>query len=109
MSTSLPDPIHLGYRAWRVRYDDGCTDEEYGETVANKGLILLQRGQDGPAEVDTVLHECLHAMMHNTGNVLKHKDEEQVVTLLAHGLVELIQRNPHLLRWIESRLKEDTE
>lgn len=105
MSTSLPDPIHLGYRVWRIKYDQGCADEEYGETVANKGLILISPGQDGPAEVDTVIHECLHAMMHNTGNVLKHKEEEQVVTLLAHGIVELMQRNPHLMEWCYERLR----
>lgn len=104
----MPNYVDLGYRRWTIRYDAGCTDDEYGETVANKGRILIQEGQDGPAEVDTVIHELLHAMLHNVDTPLSTKQEETTVTQLAHGLVELIQRNPHLLRWFELRLKEDT-
>jgi len=103
----LPDYVDLGYRRWTIRYDAGCTDDEYGETVANKGRLLIQEGMDGPAEVDTVIHELLHAMLHNVNTSLSEKQEEHTVTTLAHGLVEMIQRNPHLLRWFETRLRGD--
>ena len=102
---NLPEPIDLGYRTWRVEYDKGVQDGEYGELVANKGLILVMPGMDSTSTVDTVLHELLHAILHNTTTTLTTKQEETVVTQLANGLVELIGRNPELMEWIDSQLR----
>ncbi len=112
MSTSLPslpDPIGLGYRTWHVQYDKGVQDDEYGELVTNRGLILVMPGMDPVAVVDTVLHELLHAMLHNTTTTLTTKQAETVITQLAHGLTELIDRNPEFMEWIDSQLREETE
>ena len=89
-----------------MRYDSGCQDGECGEIIYAKGLILIAPNQDGPCEADTVAHELLHAILHNADTPLSTKQEETTITQIAHGLVELIQRNPHLIRWIESRLRE---
>lgn len=103
----LPDPIGLGYRTWRFKYDEGCQDSEYGEILYTKGMILIAPDQDGPCLADTVIHELLHAILHNVDTPLTTKHQETTVTQLAHGLVELIQRNPHLLRWLQERLQEE--
>lgn len=108
MNTSLPDlpkPIDLGYRTWHVEYDKGVQDDEYGEIVVHKGLILVTPGMDSPALVDTVLHELLHAMLHNATTTLTTKQEEVLVTQLSHGMTELINRNPELMEWIDSQLR----
>ena len=105
----MPKYIHLGYRSWTVQYDLGATDDEYGEFVASKGKILLSPGFDPVVEVDTLLHEIIHAMFHNAGNPLSTKMEEVVTTILPHAFVELWQRNPYLIQWIEESLRGDNE
>jgi len=57
--------------------------------------------------VDTVIHELLHAMLHVVDSKLTEKQEETTVTQLAHGLVELMQRNPQLFVWAFHRLESE--
>ncbi len=109
MSISLPDPIDLGYRTWSVEYDKGVQDDEYGELVPLRGMILIMPGMDATTVVVTVLHELLHAMFHNSSTPLTTKQEETAVTQLAHGLTELISRNPEFMEWVDTQLREDTE
>ena len=57
----------------------------------------------------TVLHELIHVILLRNGNsgVVDDKDEvniqsEELVDSLALGFMELVRRNPELMRWIQS-------
>ena len=57
----------------------------------------------------TVLHELVHVILLRNGNsgVVDDKDEvniqsEELVDSLALGFMELVRRNPELMRWIQS-------
>jgi hypothetical protein len=85
--------------------DDGT--ESWGQIVYEDYEITVQSLQPSPSvAVDTLLHELLHAVWHNTdlrGEIGKNL-EERVIRNLTSGLVALFRDNPQLLKWIVKRL-----
>lgn len=56
-----------------------------------------------PYEVDTWLHELLHAIWF-TQNIKDGDGEERTVRQMATGLTQVFRDNPDLLRWLLGRL-----
>ena len=72
-------------------------------------MIIDEDHPCGYEAVNTVLHECFHAI-YRLHNLRKPDDdeevEERIVDSMANGMVELIRRNPPLVEWIRDKLKE---
>lgn len=85
--------------------DDGS--ESWGQIVYEDYEISLQREQPSPSTAaDTLLHELMHAVWHNTdlqGEVGPGL-EERIVRNLSSGLIALFRDNPQFLKWMHKRL-----
>lgn len=66
-------------------------------------LIQVKAGQTPVEEVDTLLHEVIHAIEHKNGVEYK----EEWVHPIATGLVAVFRDNPWLLDHLKDKLKED--
>ncbi len=75
-------------------YQDGS--EVMG--LCHKNISVIEYGSQYPEEVlaDTVLHEVLHAVWHNYLDE-PQAEEEKAVTMLAHGLIQVIRDNPKFI------------
>lgn len=73
----------------------GCTDVPACE-------IWLAPGQAPTQMRDTVLHEVMHAIWSVTGLSSEHTDgfEEALIQRLTPALLELLRRNPALVKWL---------
>jgi hypothetical protein len=71
-----------------------------------KAQIDIRRGQLPIDEVDTVLHEVLHAILACQGREHGGDTEELYVRALATGLVTTLKDNPEFADWLTSSLKK---
>lgn len=108
----VPKTIKVGALDYSFKAVDRIVDEDtgtesWGEVVYEDYTVTVQRGQPSVASsVDTLLHELLHAIWHETdlrGQIGKDL-EERVVRNLSSGLIALFRDNPKLLRWMDRRL-----
>lgn len=73
--------------------------ETLGMFSSNPPRIKICLGQDRVGEVDTLVHEIMHAIWHVRG--LQDSDgEERVVSVLSSGWVEVLARNADLRRYL---------
>lgn len=72
-----------------------------GTCSGDEALILIDTPACGDAfgEQDTVLHEVMHAIFRQQGRPYT-KAEEKFVTLMAPGLLPVLQANPALVRFL---------
>lgn len=76
---------------------------EKGVYIFDKAQIRIQEGLTPREQINTALHECLHAIIAVYGAKKRFKDddqEEDLVNLLGNGLTEALSRNPDLTRWL---------
>jgi len=71
---------------------------EYGVCDNTKGTITIATGQDSFGEKDTLLHEIMHAILHQQGYHHAYKLEESFVRPLATGIITVLQDNPALAK-----------
>lgn len=79
-------------------HDEGAR----GDSRPDQLLIRIDTRRPHTAVAETLLHEALHCAWQLTPLRTTHDDagEEAVVTALAPLLLELLQRNPKLLRYL---------
>jgi hypothetical protein len=88
----LPKQIHIGWQTYQLEeMPREQVNEAYGECDTGRGVIRLDTERPNDAVADTLIHECLHAIANSAD--LKISNEEKVVSVLAHGLIELFKRN----------------
>ena len=85
----------------RVAAKEGAS-ELLGNYDSRRNRILIEPHQAAGQKVDTLLHECLHAVFDQTG--LAHEwgpeVEEGVVRRLTPALLDLLRRNPKLVAFL---------
>lgn len=96
-----PRSFVLGAHRWRLLVDvdemlldDGC----HGSCIPRRKMIAVDGALEGTALAEVVLHELLHATL--AGLVLDDDLEEQVVQAQAGPLLEMLRRNPPLVRYL---------
>ena len=77
--------------------------DRFGHSDAENQEIVLRAGLRGLQALDTLLHECIHAVSAATGVEIT----EQQTHITALGLAAIIRANPELLAWIAHRLQEE--
>lgn len=95
-----PTIIRLMGRNYEVEMvDDPFDSNKVGTFESQQMRINLKTGQKPVEEVDTLLHEVLHALCYLLYLDLGHREEE-VVCKLATGLVAAFQDNPTLGKYL---------
>jgi hypothetical protein len=65
-------------------------------------VITIAEGQHPVEEMDTLLHETMHAVWFVMSAALGGADEEQIVRRISTGLTGVFQDNPQLLKYFTS-------
>jgi hypothetical protein len=103
---NVPKEIKIGPYTYRVFTGDGpvqAATEDAGMPVSgycnHQNLTIVIDTDAHPAVVaDTVLHEVMHALFHQTGmSHLVGDSEEQLVASLSTALLDALRRNPKLV------------
>jgi hypothetical protein len=91
--------IQIGPIAFTVKETRGLRDEDdhtklLGQIRYDDQVIDLEAKQGLDAKRVTLIHEILHGIFFNAG--LRDHDE-QIIDIVATGLLDLLRQNPHLL------------
>ena len=93
-----PTALRIMGREYRVEYLD-ATDmgNALGLCMPDECRILVRDGQPEVEEVDTLLHETMHALFALLDIDVSHKKEEEIVRRLATGLIQVFKDSPEML------------
>ena len=76
----------------------------FGGVNCFEQMILVSADTTTQTKKATVLHELVHVILLRNGceldDVEKKIDSEELVDSLALGFMELVRRNPELMRWL---------
>lgn len=92
----LPKSLKIGYKTYTVRdmtETERIHSNSRGITYDDKGLLVVctEKG-DRQEQLNTLLHEILHACYH-VGNLQDDDDEERTVHGLANVLLQVLTDN----------------
>lgn len=76
--------------------------EDMGYCWQNDGLIQIRAEQRPIEELDTVVHEVLHAILAGQGRQPNDRNEERFVRAIATGLTTVLADNPSFRRYLAS-------
>ena len=105
----VPDKIKIGYREYRLeewKQTVASANEAQGQFFAKEGIIGFTAEEKGVSHANTILHECLHAIIYQWNMELDDKVEELVVNGLANGLTTIFVDNPKLMDFLKEKIKE---
>ena len=104
-----PDKIKIGYRDYKLeewKQTVASANEAQGQFFAKEGIIGFTAEEKGVSHANTIIHECLHAIIYQWNMDLEEKVEELVVNGLANGLTTIFVDNPKLLDYFKEKIKE---
>ena len=99
-----PSSIKVGYAEFAVRpfsLDLDADGGMYGRFSRASCLIEYHPRQHREHELDTLLHEVLHACWAQAA-LNDEDDEERIITGLSNTLTQVLKDNPEFLKWIRS-------
>lgn len=95
----IPDTLIIGHQIYTIETKDPSwfrdTDKFGHCDFVGSTIAIANEGMANAHVVNTLLHECLHALWREYNLPIEH--EEHIVTCLANGLTQLIRDNPSLL------------
>lgn len=99
--SARPVKLDVLGRTYAVRSADLTRVAAYGTCDGDAGVISIDPVACGSTynEQDTLLHECMHAVLRQQGRAYT-KAEERYVTALATGTLALLRNNPALVRYL---------
>ncbi len=101
-----PPAIIVAPHRFTVTYEDDLADNSQacGLCGEDKQQIHIDNDLGPTVERETVLHEVMHAIWHQTelDRKFKDSDEEMVAWTLAPRLLALLRDNEELVRWLMS-------
>jgi hypothetical protein len=103
----LPATVRVGPHDVRfVEMSAEESEEKYGYFLDSKMEIgLCREYAAGSVAVDTVLHELVHAIWHQS--VLKEgAAEEDIAHTIGKQLTQVFRDNPELIEWMQQTVKK---
>ena len=99
--------LRIGHQTFQLQEANKLLNELGYMGRCHKSNGILQYSTEYPPEqiVDSVLHECLHAVWYLHLD-MEEATEEHAVTMLAHGLTQMMRDNPEFFEEIQEMLKE---
>ena len=107
VQTKPPSKLKVGYRDYTVQVVDTFgSSGQFGECNHATGVIQYKPVSNSIENVNTILHETLHACVYVFGmhKNLDHDAEEYVVNTLTNALIGVFKDNPKLLTYIKDNL-----
>ena len=104
-----PEKIKIGYREYTLeewKQTVASANEAQGQFFAKEGVIGYTSEETGVSHANTLIHECLHAIIYQWNMDLDEKVEELVVNGLANGLTTIFVDNPKLMDFLKEKIKE---
>ena len=104
-----PEKIKIGYREYTLeewKQTVASANEAQGQFFAKEGVIGYTAEETGVSHANTLIHECLHAIIYQWNMDLEEKVEELVVNGLANGLTTIFVDNPKLMDFLKEKIKE---
>jgi len=97
--------IKVGAQIYSIIKDDFMYEKEQllGQCYKDKSVIRYAGGMPIDVTVDSVLHEILHAIWWNYLDE-EETTEERAVTMLSHGLVQVMRDNKKLFNELRDLL-----
>jgi len=71
-------------------------EKDYGQCESGKCLITVDPSQHAEQQRDTLLHEILHALDHESDTGLR----ERQIRVQATMLLQFMRANPEVVRWL---------
>ena len=103
------DKIKVGYRDYKLeewKQTVASANDAHGQFFAKEGVIGYTVEEKGVSHANTIIHECLHAIIYQWNMDLEEKVEELVVSGLANGLTTIFVDNPKLMDYLKLKMKE---
>ena len=103
------DKIKIGYRNYKLeewKQTVASANDAHGQFFAKEGVIGYTVEEKGVSHANTIIHECLHAIIYQWNMDLEEKIEELVVSGLANGLTTIFVDNPKLMDYLKLKMKE---
>lgn len=99
----LPGTIKVGPHVYRIVADQNReleADDSAGRTSPAVGEIQIRSDHKSHTYIaDTLLHEVLHAVIHNVSGA-PSGEEEQFVERMSTGLLGVLRDNPDLIEFL---------
>ena len=106
---NVPDKIKIGYRDYKLeewKQTVASANEAQGQFFSKEGVIGYTVEEKGVSHANTLLHECLHAIIYQWNIELSEKEEEHFVSALSNGLTTVFVDNPKLMDYLKEKIKE---
>lgn len=101
--------IRIFGKPFEIVYKDHVENgsELLGQCLYYENEIQIRTNQKPAEELDTVIHELLHALVRTLGLPFQDENhEEMVVSRLGAALAGTFLDNPELIQFIDSKCKE---
>ena len=106
---NTPEKIKIGYKDYKLeewKQTVASANEAQGQFFAKEGVIGYTAEETGVSHANTLIHECLHAIIYHWNMDLEETVEESVVNGLANGLTTIFVDNPKLMDYFKEKIKE---
>ena len=106
---NTPEKIRIGYKDYKLeewKQTVASANEAQGQFFAKEGVIGYTAEETGVSHANTLIHECLHAIIYQWNMELEEKVEESIVNGLANGLTTIFVDNPKLMDFLKEKIKE---
>ena len=106
---NTPEKIKIGYKDYKLeewKQTVASANEAQGQFFAKEGVIGYTAEETGVSHANTLIHECLHAIIYQWNMDLEEKVEESVVNGLANGLTTIFVDKTKLMDYFKEKIKE---
>lgn len=88
--------LKIGHQVYTLKNDTKRMKglDYLGLCEQDKACISYDGDQVDSTVADSVLHETLHAIVHNYIFQINNCHEEEIVTQMTHGLIQVMRDNP---------------
>jgi hypothetical protein len=106
MKSDLPKKLRIFGKSWEVGKTYSQDLPWVGRTFKHLNQIEIADGQPPGEELDTVMHELIHAAFHAVQVQLPEEMEEHIAGTLGSALAGILLDNPQLIAYIDAKAKE---
>lgn len=111
-----PKQLRIGYRNYNLEFGRDVALGNMGESQHIAQKVRINTDYIQVEQANTLLHEALHCIYDiNLPSTDEYKKiEEEIVTQLTHGLIQMIQDNPKVIEFIinaanDTGIKQSTD
>lgn len=97
----LPQTIRIGQADYTIHIFPAEHDAVYGVCLVDHQRIYLSQNQSWQQAGNTLLHEVMHAIWHQSGlNCIENPTEEAVVNIMSTWVHLVMTSNPDLAEFV---------